>query len=72
MRLQLFAFVLEFGRPRFQFGADLFDRFIEVQGTGEQRSFSREQMDQMLDLAAGGIRQLFEIQRSAIDAQPAE
>ena len=48
------------------------DRFIEVQGTGEQRSFSREQMDQMLDLAAGGIRQLFEIQHSAIDAQPAE
>ena len=48
------------------------DRFIEVQGTGEQRSFSREQMDQMLDLAAGGIRQLFEIQRSAIDAPPAE
>jgi ribonuclease PH len=43
-----------------------------VQGTGEQRSFSREQMDQMLDLAAGGIRQLFEIQRSAIDAPPAE
>ena len=48
------------------------DRFIEVQGTGEQRSFSREQMDQMLDLAAGRIRQLFEIQHSAIDAQPAE
>jgi ribonuclease PH len=48
------------------------DRFIEVQGTGEQRSFSREQMDQMLDLAASGIRQLFEIQRSAIDAPPAE
>jgi ribonuclease PH len=48
------------------------DRFIEVQGTGEQRSFSREQMDQMLDLAAGGIRQLFEIQRSAIDTPPAE
>jgi ribonuclease PH len=47
------------------------DRLIEVQGTGEQHSFSREQMDQMLDLGAGGIRQLFEIQRAAIEATPA-
>jgi ribonuclease PH len=48
------------------------DRFIEVQGTGEQRSFSREQMNQMLDLAAGGIRQLFDLQRAAVEAPPAE
>jgi len=48
------------------------DRFIEVQGTGEQRSFSREQMTQMLDLAAAGIRQLFDIQRAAIEATAAE
>ncbi len=48
------------------------DRFIEVQGTGEQRSFSREQMTQMLDLAAGGIHQLFELQRAAVEAPPAE
>jgi ribonuclease PH len=47
------------------------DRLIEVQGTGEQHSFSREQMDQMLELGAGGIRQLFEIQRAAIEATPA-
>ncbi len=48
------------------------DRLIEVQGTGEQRSFSREQMNQMLDLAAGGIHQLFEVQRAAVEAPPAE
>jgi len=46
------------------------DRLIEVQGTGEQHSFSREQMDQMLELGAAGIRQLFEIQRAAIEATP--
>lgn len=48
------------------------DRFIEVQGTGEQRSFSREQMNQMLDLAAAGIRQLFEVQAAAVGAPAAE
>jgi ribonuclease PH len=48
------------------------DRLIEVQGTGEQRSFSRDQMNQMLDLGSAGIRQLFEIQRQAIDAPAAE
>jgi ribonuclease PH len=48
------------------------DRLIEVQGTGEQRSFSRDQMNQMLDLGSAGIRQLFEIQRLAIEAPAAE
>lgn len=48
------------------------ERFVEVQGTAEHRSFSREQMDQMVELAAGGIRQLFALQREAIEAPPAE
>jgi ribonuclease PH len=48
------------------------DRFVELQGTGEQKAFSREQMNQMVDLAAAGIRQLFTLQRQAIDAPPAE
>jgi ribonuclease PH len=47
------------------------DRLIEVQGTAEHGAFSRAQMDQMVDLAAAGIRQLFALQRSAIEA-PAE
>src|SRR5579859_2007900 len=44
------------------------DRFVELQGTGEQKAFSREQMNQMVDLAAAGIRQLYELQRQAIGA----
>jgi ribonuclease PH len=38
-------------------------RFIEVQGTGEQTPFERVRLDAMLDLAAGGIDRLLEIQR---------
>ena len=45
---------------------------IEVQGTAEQRSFSRDQMNQMLDLGAAGIRQLFDLQQAAIEAPAAE
>ena len=48
------------------------DRLIEVQGTAEHGAFSRAQMDQMVDLAAAGIRQLFSLQRAAIDAPPGE
>jgi ribonuclease PH len=48
------------------------DRFVEVQGTAEHRSFSREQMDRMVELAAAGIRQLFALQRTAIEAPRAE
>jgi ribonuclease PH len=47
-------------------------RFVEVQGTAEQEPFSRDQMDQMVELAGAGIRQLFEIQNAAIEAAPAE
>jgi len=42
--------------------------FIEVQGTAEDRSFSRTQMDQLLDLASGGIERLFQHQRDALAA----
>jgi ribonuclease PH len=44
------------------------DRLIEVQGTAEHGAFTRPQMDQMVDLAAAGIRQLFALQRTAIEA----
>lgn len=40
--------------------------FIEVQGTGEDGSFSRTQLNEMLDLAQEGIEGLFEIQRSSL------
>ena len=48
------------------------DRFVELQGTGEQKAFSREQMNQMVELAAAGIRQLFDLQRKAIEAPAGE
>ena len=42
---------------------------IEVQGTAEGQSFSRAQLDSMLDLAEKGIAELFEIQRDVLAGQ---
>ncbi len=42
--------------------------FVEVQGTGEGATFSRAQMNKLLDLAQGGIAQLLEIQESVLRA----
>lgn len=41
---------------------------IEVQGTAESGSFTRTQMNQMLDLAEQGIKELLDLQRQAIQA----
>jgi len=41
-------------------------RFIEVQGTAEGAPFSREQMDNLLELAKKGIAELVQLQRQAI------
>ena len=40
--------------------------FVEVQGTGESHPFSRDAMNELFDLADGGIRQLFEMQRAVL------
>ncbi|MFP4143890.1 MAG: ribonuclease PH [Phycisphaeraceae bacterium] len=45
--------------------------FIEVQGTGEQGTFTRSELDELLELASGGIRQLIGKQETAIAALPA-
>ncbi len=37
-------------------------KFIEIQGTAEEKPFSRDDYDQMLDLAVGGIQQLIRLQ----------
>ncbi|MDT8403538.1 ribonuclease PH [Sulfuriflexus sp.] len=42
--------------------------FIEVQGTAEGVAFKRAELDGMLDLAADGIQQLIEAQRTALAA----
>lgn len=41
-------------------------QFIEVQGTGEQGTFDRKQLDELLDLATAGIKDLMAIQRAAL------
>jgi ribonuclease PH len=42
--------------------------FIEIQGTAESGPFSEDQMHKMLELAAGGIRELVAKQREVLDA----
>lgn len=41
-------------------------RFVEIQGTGEEATFSREELDALLDAAAQGIRKLHAVQREAL------
>jgi ribonuclease PH len=43
--------------------------FVEVQGTAEQAPFGRPRLDEMLALAALGIRRLVELQRRALAAR---
>jgi ribonuclease PH len=40
--------------------------FVEVQGTGEKSTFSREGLDRMVHLAARGVRRLIGAQRAAL------
>ena len=42
--------------------------FVEVQGTAEGHAFRRTELDQLLDLAAGGIVELLRLQREALAA----
>lgn len=41
-------------------------RFIEIQGTGEQRPFERAELDRLLELALGGVAELARIQDTAL------
>lgn len=42
------------------------NEFVEIQGTGEEISFSRKELDQLLNLAQKGINELIEMQREAL------
>ena len=42
--------------------------FVEIQGTAEGKPFSKETIDDLLSLAEKGIKQLFQIQQTAIEA----
>jgi len=43
-------------------------RLIEVQATAEGERYSRDQLDELLDLAAAGIEEIAEAQREAVEA----
>ncbi len=41
--------------------------FIEIQATGEQTSFTKAQLDELLELASGGITRLINIQKQVLE-----
>jgi len=41
---------------------------VEVQGTAEGKTFTRDELNRMLDLAAGGVAELVRIQLAALDS----
>jgi ribonuclease PH len=41
--------------------------FVEVQGTAEGAAFTRQQMDELMELAAKGIRELVALQKQALE-----
>ncbi|MFN2564702.1 MAG: ribonuclease PH [Gemmatimonadaceae bacterium] len=43
-------------------------RFVEVQGTGEHGTFTRQELDALLELAEAGVRTLDQAQRHALAA----
>jgi ribonuclease PH len=45
--------------------------FVEVQGTAELAPFSRDELDVLLELAAGGISLIHAAQREVLSVAPA-
>lgn len=45
---------------------DAAGRYVELQGSAEGRSFTQEQLDEMLKLARGGVESLIEAQNTAL------
>jgi len=45
-------------------------RYIEVQGTGEHAAFDRSELDALLSLASGGIRELDALQHAVLTSSP--
>ena len=41
-------------------------QFVEIQATGEQATFGRQQLDKLLELAEGGINTLIKLQKEAL------
>ena len=45
-------------------------KFVEVQGTAEGQAFSREELDQLLGLATGGLSQIIDMQAAQVATPP--
>jgi ribonuclease PH len=45
------------------------NHIVEIQGTAEKKAFSRQDMNQLMDLAESGIYSLIEIQKQALEIQ---
>ena len=45
-------------------------RLVEVQATAERDPFGRDQLDELLELATGGIEQIREEQQRSLEAVP--
>ena len=43
--------------------------FVEVQGTGEESTYQRDELDALLDMADIGFSSLFEMQKSILAGQ---
>lgn len=43
-------------------------QIVEIQGTGEERPFTRDELDSLVDLALDGVGQLAEVQAGALDS----
>lgn len=42
------------------------EEFIEIQGTGEERPFTRSELNHILDLAESGIKKLIDVQKESL------
>lgn len=47
-------------------------QYVEVQGTGEEATFSRQQLNELLELAENGISDLIDIQREVLGEKAAK
>ena len=59
--------VVMLGRPA---DADHEPRFVEVQGTAEGVAFSRGELDTLLELAAGGLGEIMDLQALLVSEPP--
>jgi ribonuclease PH len=47
-------------------------KFLEIQGTAERHSFSKEQVLEIMDAAQSALQSVFELQIQAVEGQIAE